>query len=593
MTKRPAILALVLLAVAAPSVAQQHLLFSNAPNGSTTSNQSRLVAGGPLATDTEVADDFDVIGNVERVIATGNGCFQCAPPDVVGVWVRFWESTSAGPGALQAEHFVAAGDPAFVYDPVVPDTLDVTLPTPFVATGAHFLSVQLEFSPDSGFWDWWLSHEGQPRGAALQYRDAAAGGSWGPHIDFLGVTTDADTAFELYGTTDPPPPDLVAGCGRWRAVPTPSPPEAHHAVLRDVVVDGTGAWAVGEYAALIQGHVRQFTLVERWDGQRWEIVPSPSPAPVPALTTSGLDAADVVGGVLWAGGSTIRQDVMGYSGSQVLVLRRDGGVWEEIATPATTQCSGNFIHGLKMFAPDDGLFVGEGCSLDGTGSQRGAIVMHWDGTGWSIPPLPDPHPASPGYGLEAVDGVAPDDVWAVGGGPDGDWVGYSYVIHWDGSSWQHVPVELPAGNVGARLFNVDAFAADNVWMGGQVQIGVSIEPLVLHWDGVTLRVVDAPAGGAGFVNLPGRGVLSVGTGGVALWDGATWSLEPTIQGVPGASILALASAGSCEAWGVGRQDVGGDLLALAVRLEAAEPDTVLFADGFESGSAASWSDVLP
>lgn len=591
MQLRAVALPLILVALATPGTAQQHLLFENSANGSTTSNQSRLVESGPLATDTEVADDFELIGNVERVVAVGNGCFSCSPPEVIGVWVRFWEATASGPGALQAEHFIAAGDPGFVYDPVVPDGLDVTLPEPFAATGAHFLSVQLELSQAGGWWDWWLSNEGAPRGTALRYRDAAAGGQWGPHVDHLGVTTNADTAFALYGTTDPPPPDLVAGCGRWRALPTPSPDGATHAVLRDVAVDGDHAWAVGAYSAQIQGHSRQFTLVERWDGQRWQIVPSPSPSPVPQLTTSGLDAADVVGGTLWAAGSTIRQDPVGFVGSHVLVLRYDGGAWEELPTPVTTQCSGSFIHGLKMFAPDHGIFVGWGCPLDGTGSQHGAVAMHWDGASWTFPPLPDPYP--PAYGLEAVDGVAADDVWAVGGGSDGDWVGYVYVIRWDGTAWNHVPVELPAGHLGARLFTVVALSPDDVWIGGRIQIGTTIEPLVLHWDGSALTIVDAPAGGADFIHLPGRGVLSAGVGGVALWDGLSWTPQPTVQGVPGAEIGAYASSGSCEAWGVGRQLVGGDILALAVRLEPEEASGMLFADGFESADTGAWSTVTP
>src|SRR5207342_585264 len=62
--------------------------------------------------------------------------------------------------------------------------------------------------------------------------------------------------------------------------------------------------------------------------------------------------------------------------------------------------------------------------------------QHWDGTTWTVTPLPD-------TGVQWLYGIAsldPADAWAVGYA----YTGYAYqyrvmITHWDGSSWRHTP----------------------------------------------------------------------------------------------------------------------------------------------------------
>ena len=92
-----ACLALVLLATPGASATEE---IWNTGWSNYTYVESQL-CGSP-AFDNEAADDFDLVGTVERVYVTGyNSCSGvCFPPPATGARVRFFEWTANGPGAL-------------------------------------------------------------------------------------------------------------------------------------------------------------------------------------------------------------------------------------------------------------------------------------------------------------------------------------------------------------------------------------------------------------------------------------------------------------------------------------------------------------
>ena len=67
----------------------------------------------------------------------------------------------------------------------------------------------------------------------------------------------------------------------WTIVPSPQPPtigsNENDTLSGVTVVNGTSAWAVGNYNASTpsSGSVED-TLVEHWDGTSWTVVPSPN-----------------------------------------------------------------------------------------------------------------------------------------------------------------------------------------------------------------------------------------------------------------------------------------------------------------------------
>src|SRR5262249_3612145 len=122
------------------------LLFSQLSDNQSTYGPSELWT--PTGVNSEVADDFEIVGNIDRVFASG---FIWGAVNFQGVYVRFYEYGADGkPGILQREYFLTTGFDA--------GAIDVTLSPAFPATGRHFLSVQ----PVINYWYWWSSQTNAP-----------------------------------------------------------------------------------------------------------------------------------------------------------------------------------------------------------------------------------------------------------------------------------------------------------------------------------------------------------------------------------------------------------------------------------------------
>jgi hypothetical protein len=93
--------------------------------------------------------------------------------------------------------------------------------------------------------------------------------------------------------------------------------------------------------------------------------------------------------------------------------------------------------------------------------------------------------------LHSVAVVASNDAWAVGwwyGGPN---VGAgALVLHWDGSTWQRMPV---LDEPGSFLYSVVAISSNDVWAVGNR----SYNTLTMHWNGVQWSIVPSPNGWTG------------------------------------------------------------------------------------------------
>src|SRR5690606_28179569 len=249
----------ILLLLAAPSASGLELLYSTGWSNLTTAEA--FVCSSP-ALRYEAADDFDVVGSIERITFNGNnGCLSiCSPPPVVGVRIRFFAWTATGPGPLQSEVFLPNGTPGFFFDSQNVEDLDITLPQPFLATGKHYLSVSLEFA---GCFDWriWIANPNATKGGAAFKR--TNGGPWTPVTSF-SVTT-ADLSFALYGTAGPPTPPL--GCGVWEVLPSPNAPGMDDTWLNDLAVLGENdVWAVGRtYGTSSPSDKNQYTFAMHFD----------------------------------------------------------------------------------------------------------------------------------------------------------------------------------------------------------------------------------------------------------------------------------------------------------------------------------------
>jgi hypothetical protein len=82
-----------------------------------------------------------------------------------------------------------------------------------------------------------------------------------------------------------------------------------------------------------------------------------------------------------------------------------------------------------------------------------SLLLHWDGTAWTIEPIQDVGV------LSDIEVVSPTDIWIAAATP----------LHWDGTSWQTVASPFP-------LHHLSAVASDDIW-------GLAGDLTVMHWDG--------------------------------------------------------------------------------------------------------------
>lgn len=146
----------------------------------------------PYNVNSEAADDFDVVGQVERIAV--EGWVFGAVTQYQGVTVKiFAVSAENKPGALQYEQFYPAGNPGVTRSD---GYFSIILTTPFQATGRHFLHVQAQMDSP---WYWKTANTGAPQQARFCSRNLASGQTlWSNNFN-------SDLGMTLYGTTQIPP----------------------------------------------------------------------------------------------------------------------------------------------------------------------------------------------------------------------------------------------------------------------------------------------------------------------------------------------------------------------------------------------------
>jgi outer membrane protein assembly factor BamB len=181
------------------------------------------IGGGEFGgVNAEVADDFNLVGAIDRIRPVGFNGQQGSNPPLQGVFVRFYEfGADNKPGALQQEYFLPVGDPKLtVYTLSHPNEFDITLEPPFEATGKHFVSVQVVCDVVFGSeWYWKSANTDTPSGEAIYLRNPKLGITewshdvWSPGFNggppFIFDTANSDVAFRLWGDAVVPTPGVV------------------------------------------------------------------------------------------------------------------------------------------------------------------------------------------------------------------------------------------------------------------------------------------------------------------------------------------------------------------------------------------------
>lgn len=110
--------------------------------------------------------------------------------------------------------------------------------------------------------------------------------------------------------------------------------------------------------------------------------------------------------------------------------------------------------------------------------------------------------------LMAIEATSADDVW-VTGFSDTD---QPRALHYDGTAW--TPAAVPFTGVNGELYDIAAYAPDDVWAVGRTLLDDKDwgHSLVMHYDGTSWRQLAAPAGAGQLVSVAkkGGGIVAVG-----------------------------------------------------------------------------------
>jgi hypothetical protein len=301
-------------------------------------------------------------------------------------------------------------------------------------------------------------------------------------------------------------------------------------------------WEVGFYAF----GTEKRTLIEHWNGADWSILPSPN-TNKRLNVLNGVDA--ISSSNVWAVGSA----TSGGLDQTTLVLRWDGMDWTIIPSPSPGTFGLNTLYAVAANSATDAWAVG---SFTNIGEFAQTLALHWDGTSWQL--IPSANVAGSNNELYGVVALAPNNVWAVGYWGNAA-SGFSTLIeHWDGNSWSIVASPNPSGDnflsaVSAAGAN-DVWAVGRSRNPSNFQTSTLID----HWDGNSWSMVmgfgvEPESAAYGVAAVSPTDAWTVGDGGglalIGRWNGSSWNVFPS-PNVAG-RLLAATAITACDLWAVG------------------------------------------
>lgn len=217
----------------------------------------------------------------------------------------------------------------------------------------------------------------------------------------------------------------------------------------------------------------------------WHLVSSPSVESEATLRSiAAVSSTDI-----WAVGY---QPVQGSS-SQPLVLHRDGSAWSLVSVPSPSSFPTG-LYGVAAISSHDVWTVG--FYVDEKTRNTLTLTEHWDGTKWSIVPSPNPSTMANNAiedSLYSVYALASNNVWAVG---SFDGLYEPLVEHWNGTKWSVIHSPNPAPYDGNSAFQgTGGSAANDLWAVGEQNNGHYDVSLIEHWNGTKWKVIPNPGTG--------------------------------------------------------------------------------------------------
>jgi hypothetical protein len=247
---------------------------------------------------------------------------------------------------------------------------------------------------------------------------------------------------------------------QWSGFPNPANPSYYMVSMAAVSADDI--WAGG---CIPEGF-------EHFDGTQWTWVPSAG--------SGGVEGESCVQGISALATNDVWAVGWSQSGTDIdstEIQHWDGTQWT--LTPSPNQGTGsNQLYGVVALSDNDVWAVGSWIPKPDTGIEypNKNLIEHWDGSAWTV--VPSPNLAYGGYDrdnvLQGIVAVSPNDLWAFGWvdsnpGPVSPDLLITLVLHWDGTSWTIAPSPNPAHDpslVVNQLYGGVVTGPGDVWLVG-------------------------------------------------------------------------------------------------------------------------------
>jgi hypothetical protein len=199
-------------------------------------------------------------------------------------------------------------------------------------------------------------------------------------IDLTGVScvsAAACTAVGYYETNSGPPYRAFIESWNgtsWSVVPSAHPASSSTVLYGVSCVSAAACTAVGYYYPLSSGTIK--TFVESWNGAKWSVVPSPSPASGNFLNGVSCVSATAC--------TAVGSDYETPTAQRTLVESWNGTSWSVVPSP--NRPSSNVLDGVSCVSATACMAVGD----HGDRRSTRALIESWNGVTWSLVTSPNP-----------------------------------------------------------------------------------------------------------------------------------------------------------------------------------------------------------
>ena len=164
----------------------------------------------------------------------------------------------------------------------------------------------------------------------------------------------------------------------WSVIASPNLPNNDQSFLNGIACPSTTTcFAVGDGSSTTS--TANLTLIERWNGVHWSVVPSPSP-PLPEFDSVACSTPTAC--------FAIGSHYLNSNSTELLSLieRWNGTNWAVVPSPNP---STQGVFALRVACPTSLTCYGVGYYLTGPGLAQ-TLIAHWNGSSWSIVSSPNP-----------------------------------------------------------------------------------------------------------------------------------------------------------------------------------------------------------